>query len=400
MGKFNIDRISDTRTRIILDSREIVLLGTAHVSAESLEEVKESILSESPDHVCVEMDEGRLKNLEDGKRWAATDLKNVLRKGQGFMMMANLALASFQRRMGADTGVQPGAEMKAAVDASREGNIPFSCSDRSIQVTLNRAWRLSGLWSKLKLISSLIASVISNESASPEEIEALKKSDAMQGMMNELAEYLPAVKTVLIDERDHFLASKIFTAPGAKILAVVGAAHVPGILNMMEELEAGTRSSSTSDIESIPPGKWYGKVLPWIIPVLILGLFGFGVYRSGISTMLEMGKIWILANGILAALGALAALAHPLTILISFIGAPITSLNPTIGVGMVAGLLEYLFRTPRVMDMENINTDILSIRGWYRNRVTRILLVFFLSSVGSSVGTFVAIPWLTKIAGS
>jgi len=400
MEQFNIDKISDTRTRVILDSREIILLGTAHVSAESLEEVKESILSDSPDHVCVEMDEGRLKNLEEGKRWAATDLKNVLKKGQGFMMMANLALASFQRRMGADTGVQPGAEMKAAVDAAREGEIPFSCSDRSIQVTLSRAWKLSGLWSKMKLISSLVASVVSNESASPEEIEDLKKSDAMQGMMNELAEYLPAVKTVLIDERDHYLASKIFTAPGTKILAVVGAAHVPGILRVMEELNTGSRSSSTSDIESVPQGKWYGKVLPWIIPALILGLFGFGIYRSGISTMLEMGKIWILANGILAALGALAALAHPLTILISFIGAPITSLNPTIGVGMVAGLLEYLFRTPRVMDMENINTDILSLRGWYRNRVTRILLVFFLSSVGSSVGTFLAIPWLTKIAGS
>jgi len=400
MGQFNIDKISDTRTRVILGSREILLLGTAHVSAESLEEVKESILSESPDHVCVEMDEGRLKNLEEGKRWAATDLKNVLKKGQGFMMMANLALASFQRRMGVDTGVQPGAEMKAAVDAAREGDIPFSCSDRSIQVTLNRAWRLSGPWSKMKLISSLVASVISNESASPEEIENLKKSDAMQGMMNELAEYLPAVKTVLIDERDHFLASKIFTAPGQKTLAVVGAAHVPGILRVMEELDSGTRSSSTADIESVPEGKWFGKVLPWIIPALILGLFGFGIYRSGIDTMLEMGKIWILANGALASLGALAALAHPLTILISFIGAPITSLNPTIGVGMVAGLLEYVFRTPRVKDMENLNTDILSIRGWYRNRVTRILLVFFLSSVGSSVGTFVAIPWLTKIAGS
>jgi pheromone shutdown-related protein TraB len=204
----------------------------------------------------------------------------------------------------------------------------------------------------------------------------------------------------LIDERDHFLASKIFTAPGKKILAVVGAAHVPGILRVMEELDAGNRSSSTADIESVPPGKWFSKVLPWIIPALILCLFGFGIYRSGIDKMLEMGKIWILANGVLAALGALAAMAHPLTILISFLGAPITSLNPTIGVGMVAGLLEYLFRTPRVKDMENLNSDILSFRGWYRNRVTRILLVFFLSSLGSSVGTFLAIPWLTKIAGS
>jgi pheromone shutdown-related protein TraB len=400
MGQFNVEKLSDTRTRITLGTREILLLGTAHVSAESLTEVKEAIASESPDHVCVEMDEGRLKNLEEGRKWSSTDLKNVLRKGQGFMMMANLALSSFQRRMGADTGVQPGEEMKAAVDAAREGNIPFSCSDRSIQVTLSRAWRLSGPWSKMKLISSLVASVVTNESASPEEIENLKKSDAMQGMMKELADYLPAVKSVLIDERDHFLASKIYTSPGKKTVAVVGAAHVPGIIELLQEIGEGRRSSSTSDIEAVPPKIWIGKVAPWIIPACILGLFIFGVYRSGFEKILEMGKIWVLANGVLAAVGAMAALAHPLTIIISFIGAPITSMNPTIGVGMVAGLLEYFFRTPRVLDMENLNTDILSFKGWYRNRVTRILLVFFLSSVGSSVGTFIAIPWLTRIAGS
>lgn len=400
MGQFDIENISDTRTRITLDNRVITLLGTAHVSAESLAEVKDSIISEAPDHVCVEMDEGRLKNLEEGTKWSGTDLKNVLRKGQGFMLMANLALSSFQRRMGADTGVQPGEEMKAAVDSAREGNIPFSCSDRSIQVTLSRAWRLSGLWSKMKLISSLVASVVTNESASPEEIENLKKADAMQGMMKELADYLPAVKSVLIDERDHYLASKIFTSPGKKTLAVVGAAHVPGIVELLGEMAEGKRSSSTADIETVPPKKFFGKIAPWIIPAAIVGLFVFGIYRSGFDTILEMGKIWILANGVLAALGAIAALAHPLTILISFVGAPITSLNPTIGVGMVAGLLEYVFRTPRVLDMESLNTDILSLKGWYRNRVTRILLVFFLSSLGSSVGTFLAIPWLTKIAGS
>ena len=400
MGRFDIEKISDTLTRITMDSREILLVGTAHVSAESLAEVKQSILSESPDHLCVEMDEGRLKNLEEGRKWAATDLKNVLRKGQGFMMMANLALSSFQRRMGEDTGVQPGEEMKAAVDAARDGNIPFSCSDRPIQVTLSRAWRLSGLWSKLKLLSSLIASVVTNETASAEEIENLKNADAMQGMMKELAEYLPSVKTVLIDERDHYLASRIFNSPGGKVLAVVGAAHVPGIVALMKEMEFGSLKSDTSDIETVPPRHWFGKALPWVIPALIIALFVTGIIRSGLDKGLEMSIVWILANGVLASLGALLALAHPLTILISFVGAPITSLNPTIGVGMVAGLLEYLFRTPRVLDMENLNTDILSFRGWYRNRVTRILLVFFLSSVGSSVGTFIAIPWLSRIVGS
>ncbi|MCG8454063.1 MAG: TraB/GumN family protein [Spirochaetales bacterium] len=395
-----VDALSDTQTRITIDDREILLLGTAHVSSESLEEVRSVIAKEEPDHVCVEIDEGRLKNLDERKRWTGTDIKKVLKNGQGFMMMANLALASFQRRMGSDTGVQPGAEMKAAVDASRDANIPFSCSDRPIQSTLRRAWRKSGLWSKLKLLSSLIASVVSNESATAEEIEALKKSDAMQGMMQEMAEYLPAVKTVLIDERDKYLASNIYLAQGRKTVAVVGAAHVPGIVKLIQAMHEGKENTDIGEISQIPPRSPWVKVLPWIIPALILGLFGIGLAKTGLSQLLQMSLVWVLANGLLASLGALLALAHPLTILISFLGAPITSLNPTVGVGMISGLLEYTFRSPRVQDMENLNEDVLSLGGWYKNRVTRIFLVFFLSSLGSSIGTFVALPWLTALLGS
>lgn len=393
------EKISETITLIRIDNREIVLLGTAHVSAESLAEVKKSITTEVPDHVCVEVDKSRLRNMDDEGKWSSMDIRNVLKKGQGFMLLANLALSSFQRRMGLDTGVQPGAEMKAAVDAARERNIAYSCCDRSIQITLSRAWRLSSFWSKLKLIAALFTSVLANEKADSAEIEKLKEADVMQNMMSELAKYLPATKTVLIDERDLYLASNIVSSPGRKILAVVGAAHASGIVELMGEIITGKRDPKTEDLEIIPPRKWYGKALPWIVPSLIIGLFVFGVYRSGFEKVLEMGKIWIFANGVLAAVGALAALAHPLTVLISFVGAPITSLNPTIGVGMVAGLLEYMFRTPRVSDMKNLKSDILGIRGWYRNRVTRILMVFFLSSIGSSVGTFIAIPWLTSIAG-
>ena len=400
MSDFTVEKVSDTVTRISFDAKEIVLVGTAHVSAESMAEVKGAIDDEAPDHVCVEMDEGRLKNLEENRKWSGTDLKNVIRKGEGFMLMANLVLSSFQRRMGADTGVLPGEEMKAAVSAAREKNIPFSCDDRSIQVTLTRAWRKSGLWTKLKLISSLIASVFSNESASAEEIESLKKSDAMQRMMNELADYLPSVKTVLIDERDHYLAANIFRAPGRKTLAVVGAAHVPGIVELIRAMAAGTPGTYAREIGTVPPRKWIGKTVPWLIPGAIVGLFVVSIIRSGMEKGLEMSLVWFLANGVLASAGALIALAHPLTILISFIGAPFTSLNPTIGVGMVAGLLEYFFRTPRVVDMEKLNEDISSLRGWYRNRVTRILMVFLLSSVGSIIGTLVALPWLTRIAGS
>ncbi len=399
MNSFVLDKISDTRMKIEIGSRKIILIGTAHVSAESLEEVKTSILAESPDHVCVELDDARLKNLEKSRQWSSMDIKNVLRKKQGFMMMANLALTSFQRRMSFDTGVLPGEEMKAAVDICRENGIPFTCADRSVQITLNRAWRRSGFFSKLKLISSLIASVLSREKASAEEIEQLKETDVMQGMMSELAAYLPSIKTVLIDERDYFLAAKIFDAPGEKVLAVVGAAHIQGICKLLDKMFSRQISNDTSDIEMIPPKGWWGKALPWILPAIIIGLFVTGIVRSGLERGLEMSAIWILSNGIPASLGALAALAHPLTILASFIGAPVTSLNPTIGVGMVSGLLEYLLRNPRIRDIENLNSDIISLKGWYRNRITRILLVFFLSSLGSSIGTMVAIPWLTQVMG-
>jgi len=399
MKEFSIKKASETITLIRIDEREIVLLGTAHVSAESLAEVEKAIALNDPDHVCVELDEGRLKSLDDKGEWSGTDVRNILKRGQGFMLLANLVLSSFQRRVGLEVGIQPGVEMKVAVDAARKKNISFSCCDRSIQVTLSRAWRLSGFWSKLKLIASLFSSVLVNEKADSAEIEKLKKADAMQNMMNELSSYLPAIKTVLIDERDFYLASKIVSSPGRKTLAVVGAAHAPGIVRIMGEIVAEKCSPEIRDLETVPPRRWYGKTLPWIIPSLIVGLFAFGIYRSGFEKMFEMGKIWFFANGVFAAAGALAALAHPLTVLISFLGAPLTSLNPTIGVGMVAGLLEYVFRTPRVSDMENLKSDLLGIRGWYRNRVTRILMVFLLSSVGSSVGTFVAIPWLTLIAG-
>ena len=399
MNHFNVEKVSDTITRISLDSKRIVLVGTAHVSAESMEDVKRCIENEAPDHLCVEMDRMRLKNLEENRRWSGTNLKEVIRKRQGFMLMANLALASFQRRIGADTGVPPGAEMHSAVNTARERDIPFTCADRSIQITLTRAWRKSGFWTKLKLISSLTASVISNESVSPEEIEGLKESDAMQSMMQELADYLPSIKGVLIDERDRYLAANILGAPGRTVLAVVGAAHVPGIVECIGAMAAG-EGTDTADIEAVPPRSLTGRALPWLIPVIIGGLFLTGIIRSGLEKGLEMSLVWVLANGVPAALGALIALAHPLTILISFVGAPITSLNPTIGVGMAAGLLEYFFRGPRVIDMERLNEDIVTLRGWYRNRVTRILMVVLLSSVGSSVGTFAALPLLTRIAGS
>jgi len=206
--------------------------------------------------------------------------------------------------------------------------------------------------------------------------------------MEELADYLPSVKEVLIDERDRYLATNIFNTTEEKVVAVVGAGHGPGILRWFEKLDKKEVPADIADISVVPPKRAYEKAIPWVIPILIIGLIAYGFINAGINVGLKMIAIWVLANGIPSAFGALVALAHPLTIIISFLAAPITSLNPTIGVGFVSGLLESSFRKPRISDLESLQDDASSVKGWYRNRVLRVLLVFLLSSVGSAIGTW------------
>ena len=399
-GDFHVEKLSDTRSLVTMGERRILIIGTAHVSVESSLEVKEALENERPAHLCIEIDRERLANLDKGNALSGTDLRCVIRNGQGFMMMTQLALGAFQRRIGLGVGSQPGAEMKMAVDVARELDIPFSCCDRRVQITLRRAWRKSGFFDRIKLLSALATSVLSRRTASAAEIEDLKKADAMQSLMEELARALPTVKEVLIDERDFYLASKICQSRGDKIIAVVGAAHAPGIIRLMKDIHEKHKDMDTSPIESVPQSGWYSRLLPWLIPAAIFGLLILGLIRSGPGRVLEMGTTWVLVNGLLSALGAIIALAHPLTVVGSFLAAPVTSLNPTIGVGMVSGLLEYMFRNPRVMDVDSLSQDIITFKGWYRNRISRTLLVIFFSSLGSTVGTFISIGWLSRIAGS
>jgi len=396
----NVENVSDTINRITIQDREIILIGTAHVSHESVNEVKEAIENENPDRVCIEIDEGRYQSIIDTESWKKLDIHQAIKQKKGFLMIASLILGSFQKKIGADIGIKPGEEMKIAAEAAREKGIPFTFSDRSIQITLQRAWAKSNLWNKMKLLASLIASAFSTESVEKSDIEELKNSNALQGMMEELANYLPSVKEVLIDERDRFLATSIFNTSEKKVVAVVGAGHGPGILQWIEKLDKKEVSNDVSDISVIPPKRSYEKAIPWIIPFVIVAIIAIGFLRSGVDVGLHMILIWVLANGIPSALGAIIALAHPLTVLISFVAAPITSMNPTIGVGFVSGLLESSFRKPRISDLENLQDDAGSVKGWYRNRVMRILLVFLLSSLGSAIGTWWAIPHLSIILGS
>ena len=390
---------SDTVTRIQLGEREIILMGTAHVSNESVEQVAEAIRQESPDRVCVEIDSGRYQSLTKKDNWQQMNLNKVFREKKGFLLLANLVLSSFQRKVGMNSGVKPGEEMKKAVEVATELNIPFSFSDRPVQITLQRAWARSNFWNKMKLLASLISSVFSKEEVDAEEVEALKQKGALEDMMGELADYLPTVKSVLIDERDQFLATNIYKARGNKVLAVVGAGHMAGMVEWIRNLSENKVSDDLSEISKLPPKKFGSKILPWVIPVLILCIITAGFITSGVDMGVRMLVIWILSNGTLAALGALLALGHPLTILGSFLAAPITSMNPTIGVGMVSGIMEYFFRKPRVEDMEKLQDDATTLKGWYRNRISRVLLVFFFSSLGSSIGTFYALPRISLLLG-
>jgi pheromone shutdown-related protein TraB len=383
--------------RLALDGREIVLVGTAHVSRESVAEVRRIITEEKPDRVCVELDEGRYASMIQGSAWRDLNIGKVLREGKGFLLLANLVLASFQRKLGSDLGVKPGEEMLEAVKAADELGIPRSLCDRNIQVTLRRAWSRTGLWGKSKMLAAMLSAVFTDEKLDAAEIEKLKQKDVLATMMEELADYLPPAKQVLIDERDQYLATRIFQSGGSKLVAVVGAGHVPGIRAHIETLSKGEESIDLSPLDELPRKTLASKLLPWILPAALVGIFALGFLKSGWQMSLELALKWLIANGGLAALGALAAFAHPLTIVVAFVGAPIATLNPFVGIGMFTGIAEAFLRKPRVQDFERLQDDVTSLKGFYRNRVTRILLVFFLSSIGGMIGNFIAIPWITAL---
>ena len=380
---------SSTQRHLLLAGRSIILVGTAHVSAKSIEEVESAISRERPDTVAIELDQKRLDSMRDPESWRKMDIISVLRKKQGFLMLANLVLASYQKRMGSGADVTPGAEMAAAVRCAQSLGIPCSMVDRPIAVTLRRAWAKNSLWGKCKLLSALLASAFSKEQPDQEEIENLKRQSEMDSMMEELSDYLPAVKEVLIDERDFYLASNIWQCGGDKILAVLGAGHLPGVQAHLERLAAGTESADCSGISGVPAKSIGSKIAAWIIPVLIVALIVMGFVYGGIQAGKEMLGAWFLWNGILAGLGAVIAGGHPLTVLVSVLGAPFTSLCPFVGIGIASGIVQALVHKPTVSDMERLSQDAAGLK-FYKNRILRVLLVFTLSSIGSSLGTFVA----------
>lgn len=390
-------------TNVKIGDREILLLGTAHVSEESVKEVEDLIRKEIPDRVCIEIDKSRYTSLTKKSVWKDLSIPEVLKQKKGFLLLANLVLSSFQKRLGIDLGVKPGEEMIRAIEVSDELGIPYSFCDREIQTTLKRAWSKTGFWGKNKMLAAMISSVFVNEKLSKEEIEKLKEKSALQNMLEELSQFMPAVKTVLIDERDRFLATRIFNSQGKKIVAVVGAGHVEGIVSWLNSLYEGSASADLSDIDVVPPKSFLTQAAPFILPAIIVSAIvgRFFLSLGDLTEWLEMWRTWIIINGSLSLAGALIALSHPLTIIAAFVLAPVTSLIPIVGVGLFTGLIEYKLKKPHVDDFEKISEDITTFKGFYKNRFIHILLVFFFSNLGSTIGTFVAgIPMVAGFIGN
>ena len=382
--------MSNTQKVLTLNGRTITLIGTAHISQDSINEVTEAIKTQKPDCVAIELDQKRCDSIKNPDSWRQLDIIKVLKRGEGFLLLANLVLASFQKRMGQNVGVIPGDEMVAAMKVAEELNIPTTMVDRPIQTTLRRAWAKNSLWGKCKLLSAMISSAFTSEKISSEEIEELKNNSEMDSMMKELSDYMPTVKEVLIDERDKYLASHIWESEGSNIIAVLGAGHLPGVQAYLEKIAAGQESTDTTEIANIPSKTLGAKIKGWIIPAIIVILIGMGFYFGGRNKGTELVLSWVLWNGALSAIGSIIAAAHPLTILVSFIGAPITSLCPFVGVGFLTGITQAFICKPKVKDIEDLSTDAGSLKGFYKNRVLKVLLVFILSSLGSSIGTFVS----------
>lgn len=377
--------------RLFDGDKEIVLIGTAHVSKDSVELVNSVINEEKPDTVSVELCESRYQAIENKDMWQNTNIVKVIKEKKTFLLLSNLILTSFQKRIAKKFDIIPGMEMIEAIMAGKSIGAKIHTADRDIRVTLSRVWRNIGFWGKIKLLFQLVLSLGDVGDITENDIEKMKQEDVLETLLAEVGQSLPVLKKILIDERDMYLAQKIKTAPGKKIVAVVGAGHVKGIKAHWDN------DIDIESLETIPPKSKMSNAFQWIFAAGIIILFIYGFYYGGAKAGADMVIWWILITGILAGIGAVFAMAHPLTILSSMLAAPLTTIHPLIAVGWVSGLVEAYFSKPKVKDIENLPEDILSIRGFWRNKVTRILLVVAFTNLGASIGTFVAVPLMIKM---
>ena len=369
----------------------ITLVGTAHVSKESVALVEEKILTGNFDCVAVELCPPRYENLVNQSWWKNLDIYEIFKKKKAALLLVNLALSAYQRRLGEKIGIEAGREMIRATELAAEQNIRLEVVDRDITTTLHRLVTEVSFWQKIKIFSGLVVGIFVGEEVDQEQIENLKKGDMLHSVIEEFGESLPQIKNVLIDERDEYMTGKLemlaTSENGPKnILALVGAGHLIG---MESAFESPPDQKRLEELSRKPSPSRTGYYVGWAIGVFILGMFYVG-YQQSPELGWNLVVTWVAINGGLSALGAALALAHPVSVMAAFLAAPITSLNPTIGAGMVVGLVESYLRKPKVSDFERLREDIASLPMWWKNGVVRVLLIFFFANVGSVIGTYVA----------
>ena len=362
------------------------ILGTAHVSSESVELVRNQIEEWGPDLVAVELCPSRMAALTEPESLDSEDLLKIIKEGRSAMILLQSALAAQQRRMGISSGEKPGAELLAAVNAAEESDIPVEMIDRDIVITLRRAWRKMGMIEKWRILNALLWEE-DDEEVSIDEV--LGNSDLLSSMMEEAREVAPRAGEVLIDERDAFLAGRIQQIRGkGKVLAVIGAGHLSGVVQNLGEPAMET-TSRLAELSEEPPKSVWPIALMAAIPVFLLGAVGWMAYNGEMEELKQTAQTWLVLNALLAGLGVLIARGHPLSILVGAVASPITSLNPTLAAGWFAGYTQLKVASPTGKDAQDfLKLDETSL--FWKNRVGRVLLVTALGNVGSMVGAWLA----------
>ena len=375
----------------------IILIGTAHISKESVEEVKKAIEKYKPDIVAVELCKRRHDAITKKDQWENTPITSLLKSNNAYLMLAQTFLSSIQRRLGKEYGVEPGSEMIAALNEAKKHNLKVALVDRDISITLKRAWKKMGIREKFRLTWEFLKAILGYDEEELEELDLkeLMNQDVISSMMEEFGEIAPSASTVLIHERDEYIAKKIFDeSKKGKVVAVVGAGHLKGI---QKHLEKKKLDVDLKKLEFVPKKRFsilkaVGYIVPIVFVALIVYLFLTGGWDKAGNALL----MWFLINGSLSALGTLIARGHPLSILTAFVAAPLTSLNPAIAAGWVAGYVEFKLRKPVVKDFQTLS-KMDSTKDFFNNKVIRLLMVVALANVGSMIGTFIALPYLISL---
>ena len=375
--------MNENVVKLDYQDKEIYLVKTAHVSRNSLQDVQDCFDQIKPDSICIELDEERYEKLKNPEKWRETDLVSVIKNKQVGFLLVSVILSSFQKRMATNMNSSSGAEMMLGIKLAEENKLNLVMADRPVKTTFSRIWNKLQTKEKFRLLTGIINSLFEDEDISEEDIAKLKEADALEAALMEIGQQFPTVKEVLVDERDQYLSQKIKNAPGKKIMAIIGAAHARGIeRNLHNDVDL-------KKLETVEKKKGLSSYIKYLIPILIVALMLITIINNR-QMGLDQIRSWALWHGVLSAIGVALALGHPLSILTAFVVSPLTALNPLLASGWFAGLVEASIRKPKVKDFEDVAQDTATLKGFWKNRITRTLLVVVFANLFSSLGTVIS----------